>query len=146
MIRTIGVVAACLWLMSTTVRAEDAWVGPAEGNIGRDEVSLYYLKNPAHTVVLYFPGQLNSTSSSSQNATTKSFRTDVALQAKGMQTVTVTGESSRLDSIRINQKEYDLAEGALFRVSAKGDIDQLPFLPLEPTREYLTVLTRFFHP
>lgn len=146
MIRAIAIVAACLSLIPSTASAAKPGIGPSEGNITGDAASLYYLKNPAHTVVFYFPGELNSRSRSSQNATRRSFLTDVTLQANGMQAVTVKGESSHPGSIRINGTEYKLAEGALFRVSADGEIHQLPFAPLEPSREYLAVLTRFFGP
>jgi len=116
----------------------------AEGLISTGNASLYYLKYPQRVVVFYYPGELNASSRSSENPVLKTHRTDITLQAKNIQPIVVTGDSAKPGDLQINGKEYHLSAGSLFRVSAKGEILQLPFAPLEPTEAYLAALRSYF--
>jgi hypothetical protein len=146
----IGAVAVVVLLVCTLIgfgsqtgSPEKPWA-PSQGHIGSNDGSLYYFKLPDRTVVFYFPGDFNSTSRSSQNLRAKTFSIDVTLEGKGIVPIALKGESSRMDVLEVNGKSYRLAAGEVFRVSAKGDVVQLPFRPLEPTQEYLEMLKRHF--
>jgi hypothetical protein len=146
----IGTAAVGMLLVSALVgfglqtgSPEKPWA-PSRGHIGSNDGSLYYFKLPDRTVVFYFPGDFNSTSRSSENPQARTFSIDVTLQGKRIVPIALKGESSRMGVFEVNGKLYRLAAGEVFRVSAKGDVVQLPFRPLEPTQEYLEMLKRHF--
>lgn len=119
---------------------------PSEGLIGTGEASLYYHAIADRTIVVYFAGPLNLSSRSSQNTRSGDYAIDVTLSADGdgPKEITVVGGSGRPQSIRIKGQEYELRDGTVFRVSPTGEVTQLPFAGLPPSKEYVNALHEYF--
>jgi RNA polymerase sigma factor (sigma-70 family) len=121
----------------------NVWQAPREGLIINRDASLYYIKYGGRTVVVYLPGEWGASSRSSSDALTKTFITDVTLQAKGKQDVLMKGGSDKPNQLVINGTSFDLTVGSVLRVDAGGRVFQLPFQPLTPTQEYLQSLKKY---
>ncbi len=131
------------------VAAGESWRPPSATLISNNDGSLYCIEYPGHTVAIHLNGPWGCSSRSSANAASKTFQTDVTLQVSGAQAkdrkdVTLKCSSSDPSKFEINSTAHAPIFGTVFHVYDDAKVVQLPFQPLKPSQEYLTVLNQYF--
>ena len=117
-----------------------------EGLIGGDSGNcVYYVRRPEVAFAIYLAGDWGCSTRSSHNTATNAWQTDVTLTCKGRANVTLEGRSTDPKQLLVNGVPFDLSSGSLLRVTAQGEIEQLPFAPLrEIDRPYVKRLGAYF--
>ena len=130
---------------------EAAWRPPLDGghHISSGDASIFAFGRtaaPEASVVLYFPFNINSSSSHQRNARAMTFEYSGTISRKGADgQLTYAISSSDPQSLTLNGRKYDLSEGMVFGVDEDMKIQQCPFIGLTPSQEYLNKLRAYFN-
>ena len=135
--RVIAVGVAILTLVTAGVAcvgrtASGQAATPADGDtlIGNSAGSLYFMRRGETTFALYLPGEASMESRSSQNASMKSWTTDVTLRLKAKPDLILRTDSSTPTRLTVNGATFDLTLGSFLALGTQGKVEQLPFAPV----------------
>jgi len=139
---TVAVVASVIACVGCS--REASWQSPSTGLISRNTGSLFYIV-PQGTpgVVLFHEGELSSSSSHTSNPKGRTFDCSGTLTTGAKVTVPYRLISADPHTMRIRDMPYDLSKGRVILITAAGEIQQIPFSPLEPSEQYLTRLKEY---
>ncbi|QDU43609.1 hypothetical protein Mal52_20850 [Symmachiella dynata] len=118
-------------------------------HLGFGAVSVFafgYTDVPEHSIVFFFPFDVNSSTEHTSNPATRTFDYSgkITLSPSKEKVMTYHIASSDVSRITCNDSDYELKNGSVFHVSKDGTIKQLPFAGLQPTREYVLDLKDYF--
>ncbi len=138
------VILACA-LVCAGCSSDDPWESPSIGLIGDDGATLFYIAPQNDAGVVFFrAGQLNVSDSNSSNPKERTFKYSGTLTApdEGIQ---VAYQFSSKDPliILIDGAVYNLAQGGVFLITEQGAVEQLPFNPLPPSKDYADLLGEY---
>jgi len=145
--RTIGMFLVLGTVVAGAGHSRQApWDAPSAGLISRNTGSLFYIV-PYDTpgIALFYGGDLNSNTSHISNAATRTYDCSGRLTTGMKAVVSYRLASETPEVVSVNNKSYDLAEGRVFLIEAGGDITQIPFAPLQPSRQYATRLQEYLN-
>jgi len=126
-------------------RSSAPWQPPSEGLIGSEHNTVYYIKTPARTVLIFLSGKWGSTSSSTHNPRTRAYACNAMLNSATDTKLAIEHDSDNADKIAIGGSQFNLTSGSVFTIDEKGKIDQLPFQPLEVDREYVEMMSAYLN-
>lgn len=122
------------------------WEAPSAGLISRNTGNLFYIvPHDTPGVAMFHRGDLNSSTSHTSNAATRSYDCSGTLTTGAKAVVSYRLTSGAPEVMTISNKSYDLAEGRIFLIKAGGDITQIPFAPLRPSDQYVTRLQEYLN-
>ena len=140
----IVLVSVTCMVMCSACSSEAPWEPPSAGLITTNEASLLYIMpQKSIGVILFHLGDLNSSSSHTSNPKTRTFDYSGTLTAGDAVKVTYRQLSSDAQRITINDIVYELGKGRVFLIGEQGKVSQLPFSPLEPSKQYVDRLKNY---
>jgi hypothetical protein len=118
--------------------SDDPWESPSIGLISSNDASLYYITPQNDVGIVFFrAGRLNSSDSNTSDPEARTFHYSGTLTAENDEVqVEYRFNSSNVMEIAISGAVYNLAQGAVFLITEQGSVEQLPFNPLPPSKEY----------
>lgn len=107
-----------------------------------------YSDAPQHSVVFFFPFDINSSTDHTSNPKSRTFDYSgtVTRSPDKKEVLSYAISSTDASKITCNEVAYDLRHGSVFNVALDGTITQLPFAGLEPTKEYVGELEQYLGP
>ena len=140
----ILVVSVTCMVMCFACSSKAPWKSPSAGLISTNEGSLFYITPQDNAgVVLFHMGDLSSSSPHTSNPKTRTFDYSGTLTAGDAVKVTYRLLSSDVERITINDIIYELSKGRVFLIAEQGSVSQLPFSPLEPSKQYVERLKNY---
>lgn len=132
--------------------SQPQWNPPIGGGgfFGENDASMLlieYKNDPAHSIVFFFPFAGGSSTDHRVNPQTQTFSYSGHVSKNGSDNrnvLTYEISSTNPSTISCNDTHYSLDAGTVFQVDDDGNISQLPFVGLQPTKEYLKSLKNFF--
>jgi len=132
--------------------SQPQWNPPLGGGgfVGESDacmLSIEYRHDPARSIVFFFPFSGGSNAEHLVNPQSRTFNYSGHVSKNGSDNKNVLAyeiNSTNPSTIICNDTHYSLDAGTVFHVDGEGKISQLPFVGLQPTKEYLKVLKNFF--
>jgi len=118
-------------------------------HIGTNGAAIFafaYNDAPERSVVFYFPFDINSSSDHTSNAQSRTFDYSGTITTSPNNEAVLSYHIASTDATKIrgNETDYKLRNGSVLHVARDGTVTQLPFVGLQPTKEYVSDLQNYF--
>lgn len=141
----IATALTCLLLLAACCKAP-AWKAPSVGLIATNDGSMFYIeKMDGPVLIVYCAGDLDADTSDNSNSTDRTFNYSGTLTSETGVQLSYKYLSSSIHTIELGDSQYDLSSGTVFCIQSDGQIAQLPFKGLTPSKECLERLKDHFN-